>query len=150
MGPARLVSSCFGLGFLRPAPGTIGSAFGLVVFMFALAGQPLWIQVAATVVASLVGIAAATATSRRLALEDPSEVVVDELAGMWLALWTTNDWTTALLAFLLFRLFDIFKPFPARQAEALPEGWGIVMDDLAAGVYALICTQLITGWWPLA
>lgn len=144
---ARIVASCLGLGFLRPAPGTIGSAFGLAVFLLLLAPMPLWGQVAATAVATAVGIAAATASERQLGREDPSEVVIDELAGVWIALWTTTSWQVGLLAFALFRLFDITKPFPARRAEALPEGWGIMADDLVAGLYALIATRLIVLWW---
>lgn len=148
--PARVLSSCFGLGFAPVAPGTFGSAFGLVTFMLLLAPQPLWIQVSATGLATGLGVAAATAIARRVGIEDPSEVVIDELAGMWVSLWFVTTWELAVVAFFLFRFFDIVKPFPARQAEALPEGWGIMADDLIAGSYALVLTHALAYVWSLA
>ena len=143
---SRVISSCLGLGLLRPAPGTIGSAFGLGVFVVFLAGSPTSVQIGATVVATLVGVAAATATSRRLGLEDPSEVVVDELAGMWLSVIAVDSVPAWILAFFVFRLFDIVKPFPARQMEALPEGWGIMLDDIVAGAYTWLIIQALLRW----
>jgi phosphatidylglycerophosphatase A len=87
---------------------------------------------------------------------DPGEVVADEFAGQavtFLAapfLFISTIWVTAVLGFLLFRLFDIFKPWPARRLEKLPKGWGVLADDLLAGVYAgialLICLKLWIGW----
>jgi phosphatidylglycerophosphatase A len=147
---ARVLSSCFGLGCLRPAPGTIGSAFALVIFVFLLADQPVAVQVLATIVASAAGVWASTATARQLALEDPSEVVIDELAGMWLAAISVSSPVGWTVAFFAFRLFDIVKPFPARQMEALPEGWGIMLDDLVAGAYAWLLVQALLLWGVLS
>lgn len=143
---ARIISSCLGLGRLRPAPGTIGSAFGLIVFVLFLAGLPTIVQIAATVAATLIGIAAATASSRQLGLEDPSEVVIDELAGMWLSVIAVDSVAAWVVAFFIFRLFDIVKPFPARQMEALPEGWGIMLDDIVAGAYTWLIIQGLLRW----
>lgn len=147
---SRVLSSCFGLGLLRPAPGTIGSAFALVLFVLLLADRSIAVQVAAALLASGVGIAAAAATARRLSLEDPSEVVIDELAGMWVALIGVTSPAGWVVAFFAFRLFDIVKPFPARQLEDLPGGWGIMLDDLVAGAYAWILVQAVLRWGPIS
>lgn len=135
---ARVVSSCLGTGFLRPAPGTWGSAFALVVFVLLLAHRPLAVQLAAVVIAIGVGVWAGGVTAAARVHSDPSEVVVDELAGMWLALLAGGGLGAWVLAFFLFRGFDIWKPWPARGFEALPGGWGIMADDLVAGLYALL------------
>ncbi len=147
--PARLVSSCLGCGFLRPAPGTIGSAFGVGVFLLVLVDRPLWVQIVAVLLATGVGVWSATATSRELADGDPSEVVIDELAGVWIALLAANTPLGWGVAFLAFRVFDILKPFPANVAESLPEGWGIMADDLVAGGYALALVWVLGRWWPI-
>jgi phosphatidylglycerophosphatase A len=86
------------------------------------------------------GIWAATQTARLAKREDPGLVVVDEVLGQWVTLLgaTALNWKAFLAAFLLFRLFDIWKPWPVRRLEDLPEGTGIVVDDLGAGVYAAI------------
>jgi len=144
--PARLISSCLGCGFLRPAPGTIGAAFGVGVFVLLLADRPLSVQILAIIVATAVGVWASTATARQLGDGDPSEVVIDELAGMWIALLGTSTPLGWGVAFLAFRVFDILKPFPANVAEGLPEGWGIMTDDLVAGGYALALVWVLDRW----
>jgi phosphatidylglycerophosphatase A len=92
------------------------------------------------VVFLLPGIWASTRTARLWNTEDPGKVVVDEVLGQWLTLLgaSTLNWKTFLAGFLLFRLFDIWKPWPIRRLENLPEGTGIVLDDLGAGVYGAI------------
>ena len=91
---------------------------------------------------------AATETARATKRKDPSIVVVDEVIGQWIALAGAQpfNWKTALAAFALFRLFDIWKPPPVRQLEALPEGLGINADDVMAGVYAAL-VLLLAGWF---
>jgi phosphatidylglycerophosphatase A len=86
------------------------------------------------------GIWASTRTARILNTEDPGMVVIDEVLGQWLTLLgaSTLNWKTFLAAFVLFRLFDIWKPWPIRRLENLPEGAGIVVDDLGAGLYGAI------------
>lgn len=140
IGPAvgRLVASCFGVGRLRPAPGTWGSAFGLVLFVLLLVEAAVAVQVAAVLVAAGIGVVAAGAAARALEDGDPSEVVIDELSGMWIALIGASSWGAWALAFFAFRALDIVKPFPADRLEALPAGWGIMADDWAAGLYALL------------
>ncbi len=90
------------------------------------------------------GIWASTRTARLLAREDPGMVVVDEVLGQWLTLLGAAElnWKTFLAAFVLFRLFDIWKPWPVRRFEDLPEGLGIVADDLAAGVYGAMALTI--------
>ena len=101
----------------------------------------------------LVGIPAAGIVAREAATEDPSFVVLDEVAGQWVALIAvgTRPWEW-LLAFLLFRVFDIVKPSPARQFDRMHSGFGIMMDDVAAGIYAMAIVWLArlfsTGWRP--
>ncbi len=145
---SRLLTSCLGIGFVWP-PGTWGSLLGVALFWTLLAARPVAVQAVATLVVIVVGVLAATRVSRSLATEDPSEVVVDELAGMWVALLGTSGWGSGVLAFFLFRFFDIAKPFPVRQAEALPAGWGIMADDVLAGLYALALVHLVAPWLPI-
>ncbi len=93
------------------------------------------------------GVPAATIAARESGRHDPGFVVVDEVAGQWIALLGSPvDWRHGLMALILFRLFDITKPFPARQLERLPEGWGIVFDDVAAGLYAWVVASVLRLW----
>lgn len=98
--------------------------------------------------ALLIGIPAATIVERESGCEDPGHVVLDEVCGQWIALAIVPaNWAHVLLALLLFRFFDILKPWPARQLERLPGGAGIMLDDVAAGIYALVVFLLIHHWW---
>ena len=139
---ADAISTWFGCGYSPVAPGTAGAAaaigIALLIEHFA-AWKPGWFAVLA-IGASVPGIWAAGVTARQRGVEDPGFVVVDEVAGQWLALAgaVTLNWKSYLAAFALFRLFDIWKPAPVRQLEALPGGWGIVADDLMAGLYAAL------------
>lgn len=142
---AWLVATFFGAGYLKPGPGTYGSAAACALWL--VAGwfvhrdtQTLSVLTATAVAITMaVGIPAATRVAREAGRPDPGFVVIDEVAGQWLALlWVPPLWTYALLAFVSFRFFDILKPWPIRRFEALPEGTGIMVDDLAAGVFALV------------
>ncbi len=93
------------------------------------------------------GIPAATIAARESGRHDPQFVVIDEVAGQWIALLgSPADFRHGVIAFILFRLFDITKPFPVRRLEKLPEGWGIVFDDVAAGLYALGVASVLRLW----
>ncbi len=139
---ADLLSTWFGCGYSPWAPGTAGSlgALALAILLHGLTGFRPWHFAVLAAAGFLPGVWAATRTARSLKLKDPGMVVVDEVLGQWIALAgaAALDWKTYAASFLLFRLFDIWKPAPVRQLEALPEGWGIVADDLMAGVYAAL------------
>lgn len=145
---ATLTATFFGVGKLRPGPGTWGSAAAAILW-YALAralapSQRTPVEIALALAVTLLGIPAATQVARAYAKKDPQFVVVDEVAGQLIALIAVPvAWKTFLAGFILFRVFDIVKPPPVRQLERLPEGTGIVLDDVAAGLYALVVMQLL-------
>jgi phosphatidylglycerophosphatase A len=150
---AWTIATFFGAGLGKPGPGTWGSI--AAVLLWAAYGRLVHPAPQSLLIALLVGIAlsvalgvpAATIAARESGRHDPGFVVVDEVAGQWIALLGSPvDWRHALIALILFRLFDITKPFPARQLESLPAGWGIVFDDVAAGLYALGVASLLRIW----
>ena len=145
---ATLVATFFGIGRLRPGPGTWGSLAAVLIW----AGlsrfiEPAWQTLTLAGLAAIavaIGIPAATAAAQASGLKDPQFVVIDEVAGQWITLFFAPvSWKTLLAGFILFRGFDIVKPPPVRQLEKLPSGTGIVLDDVAAGVYALVVMQLL-------
>ncbi|MGA9717216.1 MAG: phosphatidylglycerophosphatase A [Acidobacteriaceae bacterium] len=165
---AWAVGTFFGAGLLKPGPGTWGSVAAVLLWMipasvfrwltheFIVATPfPAWINyplsalsLLGIVIATAIGIPAATIVAEESGREDPGHVVIDEVAGQWLTLVVCKpDWPHALLALALFRLFDITKPWPIRKLEALPGGWGIMLDDLAAGLFGLIVLLVIQHWW---
>jgi phosphatidylglycerophosphatase A len=106
-----------------------------------------WLTLAAALCAFAIGVPAATRVERESTRQDPGHVVIDEVAGQWIALIYSRVNLSHLLAgFLFFRLFDIVKPWPARQLESMPAGWGIMLDDVAAGVYALLLMLALQHW----
>jgi phosphatidylglycerophosphatase A len=132
-----VLASVFGAGYAPAASGTVGS-FVTVVAVWLLPLTPLRIAVALVVVI-LVGIWAGARVERVLGKKDPGVIVIDEVAGMLLSVILLPRTLSVLItAFLLFRLFDIWKPFPARESQALTGGMGVMVDDLIAGVYALV------------
>ena len=150
---AWTVATFFGAGLGKPGPGTWGSVAAVLLWAgFGLllhpAPQTLMIALLIGIVLSVVfGVPAATIAARESGRHDPGFVVIDEVAGQWIALLgSPMDWKHAIIALVLFRLFDITKPFPARQLESLPAGWGIVFDDVAAGLYALGVASLLRIW----
>ena len=135
------------LGFAPLAPGTVGSAAGLALFWAVRSTGSTGFEVAVLLVVSAAGVAAASAAEARYRRRDPGLVVIDEVAGMLVTLLAVPvGFTGAVVGFFAFRLFDIVKPFPARQAERLPGGWGVMTDDLVAGVYAQALLRLVL-WW---
>jgi phosphatidylglycerophosphatase A len=144
---ATQVATFCGIGRLRPGPGTWGSA-ATVVLWAAVAHAltpslrtPVAITLAALI--TLIGIPAATRVARAAAAKDPQFVVIDEVAGQLIALIAVPlAWKTFLASLILFRAFDIVKPPPLRQLEKLPDGAGIVLDDVAAGIFAFAVMHL--------
>jgi phosphatidylglycerophosphatase A len=148
------IATFFGAGLLKPGPGTWGSVAAVLLwaaFAWLAHPSPLTLLIALLVGIALTlifGIPAATIVERESGRHDPQFVVIDEVAGQWITLlFSPADWRHALIALVLFRLFDIVKPFPVRRLERLPAGWGIVFDDVAAGLYALGIASLVRIWF---
>jgi phosphatidylglycerophosphatase A len=130
------IATALGAGYAPKAPGTAGSAVGLLLWL--AIPNILWLQVVSIGLVSIAGIWAGTLAEEHFGRRDPGQVVVDEVAGMMVTL-LLNPLTGAgwmLAAFLFFRAADIVKPFPVNRLERLPGGLGIMADDLLAGVYA--------------
>lgn len=164
---ALAIATC-GVGYLPIAPGTWGSLVGVGIYLLlesslfrfiqvlpsdsVLRSLPLPIFIATQLVLItpiiLVGIWAASRTEKLIGRKDPGKVVIDEVAGQLIALLPLvprfhSGWVSILTAFLLFRLFDIVKPYPARRLEGLESGLGIMADDIVAGAYAAVATSII-------
>jgi phosphatidylglycerophosphatase A len=139
---ALQLATWFGCGYSPVAPGTAGSlaALAIGILLHEYAGFTGWHFLVLAAVLFVPATWAATVTARVKNLKDPQIVVVDEVLGQWIALGgaATLNWKSYLAALALFRLFDIWKPPPVRQLEALPGGLGINLDDVMAGVYAAL------------
>jgi len=149
---AWLLATWFGAGYLKPGPGTYGSVAVVVLWflaahIFPCTGTTLALAtLAAALVITLIGIPASTIVARESGRKDPGFVVIDEVAGQLFALTLMPpDWPHALIALILFRLFDIWKPWPIRELEALPAGTGIMLDDVAAGLAALLTGFILSS-----
>ncbi len=145
---ATLAATFFGIGHMHPGPGTWGSA--ATVLLWAALSYALSpnlrtpVAFALAIFVTLIGIPAATRVARASSKKDPQFVVIDEVAGQLITLIAAPlGWKTFLAGLILFRAFDIVKPPPVRQLEKLPEGTGIVLDDVAAGLYAFFVMQLL-------
>ena len=140
-----------GAGRFPVAPGTVGSAVGVGVYLLTME-WPAAVQVALVAGISLLGIPASTVTARALGRKDPGVVVIDEVAGQLATLLLTGvALPGAMVGFFLFRVLDIIKPWPAGRFERLPDGLGIMADDLMAGVYGNLILVLLIRLlpWPL-
>jgi phosphatidylglycerophosphatase A len=149
---AFLIATVFGCGLSPIAPGTVGSLAGVasawaLIHFFAL--PPFCLAILSLGLVPI-GIWSATIAAQMAGKTDPGLVVIDEVLGQWITLAGALrvNWKMYLIGFALFRLFDVWKPPPARQFEKLPGGQGIVADDLMAGLYgALVLFAL--GWFNL-
>lgn len=151
MSPARLIATWFGCGYSKVAPGTVGTlgALPLVYYLHTLGPLPYW---SVTVVLTALGVWASAVVARELGKEDPSEVVIDEVAGVLIAVglasglaFRENLWAAGV-AVALFRLFDIWKPGPIDSVQSLPHGFGVMADDVLAGVAAGLIADAISPW----
>jgi phosphatidylglycerophosphatase A len=142
----------FGVGYLHPGPGThasvITALFWWVLTTRLAPTQHLPVLAVLALVVTLVGIPAAGIVERESGRKDPQQVVIDEVAGQMIAMlsfpyFVPITWKYLLASLILFRAFDIVKPPPMRQLEKLPGGWGIMLDDVAAGLLALVSLQLL-------
>jgi len=139
---AKILATWFGCGYFPWGPGTAGSLAAIVI----AAALQEWLHAGRFILLALVVILfwpavwASNLTARALGNPDPKQVVIDEVLGQWFTLAGASalSWKSFAAALVLFRLFDIWKPWPVRNFEELPEGWGIVSDDLAAGLYGAL------------
>jgi len=160
---ALFIATACGLGYIPVAPGTWGSLAGMLLYFVVQVVFPpsfipglrksfevpvwsaAWAGIPIMAVIAALGVWSATTAARFWNVSDPQRVVIDEVSGQhmaYLLAMAPLNWKYLLLGFILFRVFDIWKPFPARQAESLPGGWGIMADDWVAGIYAAISLWL--------
>ena len=159
---ALAIATC-GVGYFPIAPGTLGSLVGIAVYLPLMSAVPeavmargilvtplgtpwLTLRLLLILIVSLVGTWAASRAERLMQVKDPGKVVIDEVAGQMIALLSVPaffGWWAIISAFIFFRLFDIWKPYPIRRLEALESGLGIMADDILAGAYALIANSLV-------
>jgi phosphatidylglycerophosphatase A len=143
----RFIATGFFSGYSPVVPGTAGSLAGLALYAIPGFEAPI-IFLVATVAAFFIGTYA-SARMEHCYGDDPSIVVVDEIVGMWISLFfLPKSIVIATLAFLAFRFYDIVKPPPARQMENIPGGWGIMLDDVFAGIYANVSIRVILFIFP--
>lgn len=143
----RLLSSWFYSGYFPFASGTAGTAASapLVLLLWAVGSWPL--HLAATLIVFALGIWSARDAEQLYGKKDPGQVVIDETAGYLASTFLVPcSWFNLAASFFLFRLMDVTKPPPARQLESLPGAWGIMADDIMAGIYANIALQAMLYW----
>ncbi len=142
--PAGWIATALGAGLSPGAPGAAGSLVALLPWWFLLRGLPIGWYVVAVVAGFLLGVWACEVSGRRLGVHDHGALVWDEVIGMWIALLAApQDWMWMVAGFVLFRLFDIWKPWPVRLADRrVHGGLGVMLDDVIAAAYALIVLQL--------
>ena len=153
---AIVIATGLGIGYFPIAPGTVGSLLGVVLLLglswFEFRGERrLLFHLVVVVAISVVGIWAASRAETHFKRKDPPQVVIDEVVGQLLTfglIFRNPRLALLILGFCLFRLFDIWKPFPIRKLEQAPLGFGIVLDDLAAGFYASLVIFGIHFFWP--
>lgn len=143
--PAGWIATALGAGLAPKAPGTAGSLLALLPWWFLLRGLPVGGYVAVLAGGFLLGVWACGVTGRRLGVHDHGALVWDEVIGMWLTLVVAPpQWWWMFVGFGLFRLFDIWKPWPVRVADRrVHGGFGVMLDDVIAGACALVVLQLI-------
>jgi len=146
--PAVLVCCGFGSGFLPWAPGTWGSLAALALWWWLLAPLAWWLQLGAASLVFVAGIWLVNRIARRYGVGDAPVIVIDEFAGLWIALVGVGQHLLpALLGFAAFRLFDVLKPWPISLADVrVKGGLGVMLDDLLAGVFSLFVLQ-VSLWW---
>lgn len=141
-----IIATGFGSGYAPKAPGTAGTA--LAVFLFIplspLAHHQPWIYLPTLLALIAIAIWTADGADRYFGTHDNKKIVIDEIVGYFTALaWVPYSWKTALAAFVLFRFFDILKPPPVRNLEKLPGGYGVVLDDVMAGIFSNLVLQVL-------
>ncbi len=138
------IATCFKVGYLPFAPGTWGSVFAILLWWVLLKDLNTYIFGAIIIIFLLIGIVVSNIIIDQSGDHDPSHIIIDELVGQWLALFLIPDgFFNIAISFILFRFFDIIKPWPIRLIEKFPKGLGVMSDDLTAGLITLILIQII-------
>jgi len=145
------IATCAYVGYAPIAPGTFGSAIGLAVFYVVRHQRSTTVEVAVIVALAAVGLWSATEAEHHFGGIDPGPVVIDEVIGMLITLaFIPVNMAGAIVAFLIFRFLDVVKPWPARRLEQLPGGFGVVLDDMMAGVYGNVMMWGLVSLLPTA
>jgi phosphatidylglycerophosphatase A len=140
---SKITATFFGVGYFPVAPGTLTSAIIVLLYKFFLYRLSWPVYLLLFFVLFALGTFVSDVYSRRLKKEDPRTVVIDEAAGQFIALFLLSpQWTLCAASFFLFRFFDILKPFPINRVETFPRGFGIMLDDIAAAIFAGILINL--------
>jgi phosphatidylglycerophosphatase A len=140
---SKIISTFFGVGYFPVAPGTLTSLLVVLAYKFYLykLSWPLYFSI--IFLLFLIGVYTSSKFASDLSKKDPRKIVIDEACGQLLVLFRMSDaWFPVLSCFILFRVFDIAKPYPIKKVETLPSGWGIMMDDLVAAIYAGVIVNL--------
>ena len=138
------IATCFKVGYLPFAPGTWGSVFAILLWWVLLKDLNTYIFGVVIIIFLLIGIVVSNIIIDQSGDHDPSHIIIDELVGQWLALFLLPEgFFNIAISFILFRFFDIIKPWPIRLIEKLPKGLGVMSDDLAAGFITLVLIQII-------
>jgi phosphatidylglycerophosphatase A len=146
---ALLLSTVAYIGYAPVAPGTVGSLPGLAIALALHAGGHWRLELALIVILFFAGAWAATRAERHFGHIDPGPIVIDEVVGMMITMaFIPLGWLGALVAFVTFRACDVIKPFPASRLERLPGGWGVMSDDVMAGLWAYAIVRLLVWCCP--
>jgi phosphatidylglycerophosphatase A len=140
---SKIISTFFGVGYFPVAPGTLTSLLVVLVYKFYLykLSWPLYFSI--IFLLFLIGVYTSSKFASDLSKKDPRKIVIDEACGQLLVLFRMSDaWLPVLSCFVLFRVFDIAKPYPIKKVETLSSGWGIMMDDIVAAIYAGVIVNL--------
>lgn len=140
---AKIIATFFGVGFTPLAPGTAASLITVILYKYLLYRMSWPFYLGLVFVIYIAGVWTSTQYSLQLGQKDPGKVVIDEVAGQLLALFMLPPtWFLMIMSFFLFRFFDIFKPPIIKKAESFSRGWGIMLDDIVAGIYTSIIINL--------
>ena len=140
---SKLIATVFGVGYIQKGAGTLAALFCCLAYFFLRKETAIWVELPLLLAVFILGVATASAVEKEWG-HDSNRVVVDEVHGMMMALFLVpNDWRYLLAAFVLFRFFDIVKPMGIRKMERLPGGWGVMLDDLLAGIYSNVILHCI-------
>ena len=140
---SKIISSFFGAGYFPIAPGTLTSLVVILAYKFYLFRLSWSLYLLIIFLLFFIGVYTSTKVESESRKKDPRKIVIDEACGQLLVLFRMGDaWFPILSGFLLFRIFDIVKPYPIKKVETLPSGWGIMMDDIVAAIYAGVIINL--------